>query len=115
MKKVLWTPVARNSLVETVDFISELWNDQVVNDFLSQLDYRIKQIQSNPELASPFKNSEFRQLIIHKSVSLFYRNYSEYLKLLLVWDNRQNPAQLFGKLTDATNAKMNMRIELFDR
>jgi len=101
MKKALWTPIASHSIVETVDFISELWNDQVADDFLRQLDYRIEQIQQNPELAPPFKNSEFRQLIVHKSVSLFYREYEEHLKLLLVWDNRQNPIQLFEKLTAA--------------
>jgi len=97
----IWTPVAKNSLEEVVNFISALWNDQVADEFLSQLDYRIEQIQHNPEIAPAFKNSEFRQLLIHKSVSLFYRNYSEYLKILLVWDNRQNPKQLFEKLTDA--------------
>ena len=97
----IWTPVAKNSLEEVVNFISALWNDQVADEFLSQLDYRIEQIQHNPEIAPAFKNSEFRQLLIHKSVSLFYRNYSEYLKILLVWDNRQNPKQLIEKLTDA--------------
>ena len=101
MMRNIWTPVAKNSLEEVVNFISALWNDQVADEFLSQLDYRIEQIQHNPEIAPAFKNSEFRQLLIHKSVSLFYRNYSEYLKILLVWDNRQNPKQLFEKLTDA--------------
>jgi len=48
MKNVLWTPVARDSLEETVDFITELWNDEVVEAFLNQLDYRIEQIQQNP-------------------------------------------------------------------
>jgi plasmid stabilization system protein ParE len=102
MKRVIWTPVAKSSLQETVNFISEIWNDQVIDEFLSQLDYRIEQIQRNPELAPTFKNSEFRQLIVHESVSLFYRNDPEYLKLLLVWDNRQDPAQLLVKLTDAS-------------
>lgn len=101
MKKVIWTPTARKSLQQTTDFITELWNDQVAEEFLNQLDYRIKQIQRNPELAPTFRNSEFRQLIIHKSVSLFYRNNPEHLKLLLVWDNRQNPAELLEKLTYA--------------
>jgi len=79
MKKALWTPIARDSLVETVDFISELWNDQVADDFLRQLDYRIEPIQQNPELAPSFKNSKFRQLIGHKSVSLPYREYEKHL------------------------------------
>ncbi len=101
MKKVLWTPLAKDSLVETAKFISELWNEQVVDDFLSRLDYKIEQIQDHPELGPSFKNSPYRQLLIHESVTLFYRNYPEYLKLLLIWDNRQNPALLFEKLTGA--------------
>jgi len=101
MKNVLWTPIARDSLKETVHFITELWNDEVVEAFLNQLDYRIEQIQQNPELAPTFRNSDFRQLVIHKSVSLFYSDYSNYLKILLIWDNRQDPVQLLEKLTGA--------------
>jgi len=72
VKKVIWTPVALKSLQQTVDFLAEQWNGSVVDEFLNQLDYRIAQIQSNPELAPGFLKSEFRQLLIHKSVSLFY-------------------------------------------
>lgn len=103
MKTVVWTPTARKSLQQTADFISELWDEQVTDEFLNQLDYRIEQIQQNPELASSFKDSRIRQLVIHKSVSLFYRNHSKYLKLLLVWDNRQDPTQLLDKLTGTKN------------
>jgi plasmid stabilization system protein ParE len=60
MKTVIWTPTARKSLQQTTDFISDLWNEQVTEEFLNQLDYRIEQIQRNPELAPTFKNSEFR-------------------------------------------------------
>lgn len=98
--KVFWTPVGKKSLTETVIFITELWDSKVADEFLNQLDYRIEQIKQNPEIAPSFKNSGIRQLIIHKSVSLFYKSNSEQIKLLLVWDNRQDPAQLFEKLTD---------------
>lgn len=102
MKKVIWTPTARKSLQKTSDFITDLWNDKVTDQFLYQLDNRICQIQKNPDLAPTFKSSEFRQLVIHKSVSLFYRNYPTYIKLLLVWDNRQNPAQLHEQIVGAS-------------
>ena len=98
MKKVIWTPVALKSLQQTVDFLAEQWNGSVVDEFLNQLDYRIAQIQSNPELAPGFLKSEFRQLLIHKSVSLFYRNSPEHIKVLLVWDNRQDPEGLLKRL-----------------
>ncbi len=101
MKKVIWTQTARKSLQETSDFITELWNEQVTDEFLNQLDYRIIQIQKNPELAPAFEDSELRKLLIHKSVSLFYRNYPGFIKILLVWDNRQNLAQLLEKLSNA--------------
>ena len=104
MKKVIWTPTARKSLQHASDFLSELWSDQVAAEFLNQLDFRISQIQKNPELAPSFELSEFRQLLIHKSISLFYRNFPGYIKLLLVWDNRQNPAEMMNRLTDANNS-----------
>jgi plasmid stabilization system protein ParE len=103
MKKVIWTPTARISLQDTYDFLVELWNEKVAEEFLNQLDYRISQIQKNPELAPTFELSEFRQLLIHKTTSLFYRNFPGYIKLLLVWDTRQNQADMLNRLTDANN------------
>ncbi|TRX58819.1 type II toxin-antitoxin system RelE/ParE family toxin [Fulvivirga sp. M361] len=50
MKKVIWTPTARKSLQQTSDFITELWNEQVTDQFLNQRDYRISRIQKNPDL-----------------------------------------------------------------
>lgn len=64
MKKVIWTPTARISLQYTYDFLAELWSEQVAEEFLNQLDYRISQIQKNPELAPTFELSEFRQLFL---------------------------------------------------
>lgn len=79
MKKVIWAPTARRSLRRTSDFISELWNEQVKTEFLNQLNFRIAQIQKNPELAHSFEDSEIRKLVIHKSVSLFYQNFPEHV------------------------------------
>jgi len=54
MIKVLWTPIARDLLEETVEFITELWNDEVVEAFFNQLDCRIEQIQQSPRADSIF-------------------------------------------------------------
>jgi len=100
-KKVIWSPTARQSLRRTSNFISELWNEQVKTEFLNQLNFRVEQIQKNPELAPTFEDSEVRKLVIHKSVSLFYLNLPEHLRILLVWDNREDSAKLYRQLTDA--------------
>ncbi|WP_424964040.1 type II toxin-antitoxin system RelE/ParE family toxin [Ekhidna sp.] len=101
MKKVIWAPTARRSLRRTSDFISELWNEQVKSEFLNQLNFRVDQIRRNAELTPTFQDSEVRKLVIHKSVSLYYLNDPEHIRLLLIWDNRQNPADLYKQLTDS--------------
>lgn len=103
MIEVQWTETARKTLQETSDFIIELWNANINEEFIRQLDYRIKQLQNNPELGSSFENSQIRRLIVHKTVSLFYINTAQYIKLLVIWDNRQDPDKLLEKLIDANN------------
>lgn len=101
MKRVFWTLSAQKSLQQIYDFTSERWNEQIAEELLAQLDYRISQIQINPELAPTFINSQFRKIVIHQSTSLFYKITPTYIKLLLVWHNRQNPNNLLQELIDA--------------
>ena len=44
-------------------------------------------------------------LVIHQSVSMFYLNFTEHVRILMIWDNRQNAAELYRKLTDANRPK----------
>lgn len=101
MKEVRWTQTAIRTLQETSDFVLQLWNIDVVEAFLEQLDSRIKLMQSNPELAPKFDNTQIRKLIIHNTVSLFYVNTPQFIKILVIWDNRQNADKLLHKLKDA--------------
>lgn len=100
-QKVYWTPVAIKSLKETREFISKQWNQQVIDYFLDLIDKRIEQIKTNPHIAPLIENTEFRKLIIHENVSLFYMNSGDLIKILLIWDNRQNPKKMTEKLTIA--------------
>ncbi len=104
MKEVQWTETARRTLQETSDFILELWSTDVNKEFVEQLDYRIKQLQNNPELAPAFENTQIRRLIIHRTVSLFYVNTPQFIKILVIWDNRQDADKLLDKLTDANRS-----------
>jgi plasmid stabilization system protein ParE len=99
MKDVFWTNIARESLFDTSEFIKRTWGNEIFEKFLDNLDYRISQIQLNPEMAPNFENSAIRRMFIHKHVSLFYSNNDSYLKILLVWDNRQDPNKLLETLS----------------
>ena len=98
--KVVWTKTARKSLQKTYQFIITVWDNSVADAFLSELDNRIEQLKNNPELAPKFHDSDIQKLVVHKSVSLFYKIYPDYIKLLLLWDNRQDPKDLKQNLEE---------------
>ncbi|MEX2600248.1 MAG: type II toxin-antitoxin system RelE/ParE family toxin [Balneolaceae bacterium] len=104
MKEVQWTETARRTLQETSDFILTIWNTDVNKEFIKQLDYRITQLQNNPELAPAFENTQIRRLVVHRAVSLFYVNTPQFIKILVIWDNRQDADKLLEKLTDANRS-----------
>jgi len=99
--KIYWTSLAIRSLEETKNFILEHLNNQVLEHFLDLIDRRIEQVQINPRIAPTIMGTDYRKLVIHKNISLFYINEPSLTKILLVWDNRQNPSELNMKLTDA--------------
>ena len=101
MKEVRWTKTARITLKETSEFILLVWNDHVKQKFLDQLEFRISQLQINPELGLIIENTNIRRLTIHKTVSLFYTNEQSYIKLLVIWDNRSDPDRLLRKITES--------------
>ena len=101
MKEIRWTETAKITLQETSEFILEVWNSPVNEKFLDQLEYRIQQLQRNPELGPTYENSRYRKLLLHKTVSLFYVNKPDFIKLLLIWDNRYDPDKLLNKLLNA--------------
>lgn len=103
MKEVRWTETAIRTLQETSDFILELWDTDVSEKFIEQLDFRIAQLQNDPEIAPSFKDTHIRRLIIHKTVSLFYVNHPQFIKILVIWDNRQEADKLLKKLNDVGN------------
>lgn len=100
-KKIFWTPIGLESLREAKVFILEHWNNKVLEHFLDLIDKRVEQLTLNSQLAPIIDSTEYRKLVIHKNISVFYAEYSERVKILLVWDNRQNPRVLKAKLTNA--------------
>lgn len=96
--EVFWTPLARQSLQETVDYLTTNWNDEVVEIFFDLIDQKIEIIQDHPNIGIKIKKSEIRRILVHPNVSLFYIFQLSRIKILLIWDNRQNPKRLNARL-----------------
>jgi len=101
--KVVWTPIAANSLQEVVDFVQTNWSQEVAGQFLDLVDDRIHQLSIAPELAPLLQGTEYRKLLVHKNVSMCYMLQHDFILILLFWDNRKDPTQLLKKLKDSLN------------
>jgi len=97
-KKIFWTPIGLESLRECQVFILKHWNNKVLEHFLSLIDKRVDQLKLNSKLAPTIGSTQYRKLVIHKNISIFYIEDSDIIKILLIWDNRQDPKMLKDKL-----------------
>lgn len=96
--RTVWTPLGLKSLDRTTRFIEEQWNEDVVDDFLDRLDERIEQLKLNPEIGPTYDQSNYRKLVIHPLVTLFYQLKTDHISLVLVWSNKQDPDELKEQL-----------------
>jgi plasmid stabilization system protein ParE len=96
--RTVWTPLGLKSLEKTTNFIEEQWNGKVADAFLEQLDNRIEQLEANPHIGPTYEKSEYRQLLIHPLVTLQYQLKTDYISLVLVWANKQDPEELREEL-----------------
>ena len=96
--KIIWTPLGLKSLDKTTNFIEEQWNEDVAENFLDRLDDRIEQLKKNPQIGPTYEQTEFRQLLIHPLVTLYYQFNADYISVTLVWANKQDPDDLREEL-----------------
>lgn len=96
--RTVWTPLGLKSLDNATNFIEEQWNEDVADNFLDRLDDRIEQLKKNPEIGPIYEQTEFRQLLIHPLVTLYYELKIEYISLTLVWANKKDPDELREEL-----------------
>ena len=96
--RTIWTPLGLKSLNQTTNFIEELWNEDVVDTFLDRLDERIEQLKLNPQIGPTYEQTSYRKLIIHPLVTLFYELETDYISLVSVWANKQDPDELREKI-----------------
>lgn len=98
-KDIFWTPLALESLQETERFVIYKYGEKVKEHFLDLIDNRLDEIAKYPNIAPQIKNTDFRRLIIHKHISLFYVYLGSYIKILLVRGNQQDPKELLKLLS----------------
>lgn len=94
-KNVVWSPLSEKDLELLLDYLHTAWNEQIVHQFLDELDILINQIAKNPQqFPLAHKKKKVRKCVISKQNSLFYRETKDQIEILRLFDTRQHPQKL---------------------
>jgi plasmid stabilization system protein ParE len=99
IRNVIVSKLAEDKLQKLFDYLTERWSPKVKSDFVEKLDRSIEIIKTQPE---SFPESDIKpglhKCVISKQTTLYFRFTSSQIKIVNIFDNRQNPSKLSKEL-----------------
>lgn len=96
--KLIWSDEAVNNLRDIIDYLENRWTKREIKKFAQLLDKQLKLIKENPLLfAESDKSNGLRKSVISKQTTIFYRIIGFEIRIVTLFDNRQNPNKLINK------------------
>ena len=90
--EVRFTEEAEKDLQGIVTYLEEVWNEKVVDEFISEIDEQIDRIAEMPYLfPKTEKRENVRKCLINKRVALFYKVTENIIFLLAFRSTHRNP------------------------
>lgn len=90
--EVRFTQEAEKDLQDIVTYLEEVWNEKVVDEFISDIDEQIERIAEMPYLfPKTQKRENVRKCLINKRVALFYKITENIIFLLSFRSTSRNP------------------------
>ena len=90
--EVRFTEEAEKDLQDIVTYLEEVWNEKIVDEFISEIDEQIDRIAEMPYLfPKTEKRESVRKCLINKRVALFYKVTENIIFLLAFRSTRRNP------------------------
>ena len=95
VRKVIISKLAERKLENLFEFLVTNWSVNVKNDFIFKLDKYVSIIKKQPEsFPSSEKEKGLRKCVVTKQTTLFYRFDEKSIKIVTIFDTRQNPKKL---------------------
>lgn len=93
--KVIFTSFAKKSFNKNLNYIEDNWNNNIVQDFIFEVERTINIIKENPYCFQDWEfDSEFKKGFINKRISFYYKIYPNEIVVFLFWNNYENPEKL---------------------
>jgi len=94
-KEVILTPIAVYDFNNVVDYLTNKWGLTVTNNFIERFEKIIMLLSENPGMFPFFdKTKHLQKCIVTKHNILYFMETDEEIKVLTVFDTRQNPEKL---------------------
>lgn len=99
IRNVIVSKLAEDKLQKLFDYLTESWSLKVKSDFVEKLDRSIEIIKTQPE---SFPESDIKpglhKCVVSKQTTLYFRFTSSQIKIVNIFDNRQDPSKLNKEL-----------------
>lgn len=93
--RIIWSELALSNLKEIVGYFEGRWTEKELRKFAQLLDKRLSSIEYNPHLFPLINHSEnIRRSVLSKQTTIFYQVINQDIRLIALFDNRQNPQWL---------------------
>lgn len=93
--KVVWSDEALKNLEKIIQYLENNWTEKEIGKFAVLLEKQIHLIQNNPQLYPKSDYiPELRKSVLSKQVSIFYKIAKNEIRIVTLFDNRQNPNKL---------------------
>ncbi len=89
--KIFWTKRALNNFNEILEYLENEFGENTANFFAIKVHNFVDNLLYFPQLgALQHSQKEIRGFVIVKQVSIFYRMYDDHIRILNLFDNRQD-------------------------
>jgi plasmid stabilization system protein ParE len=95
MRKIVFSPYSKFQLDSLLDYLEIKFSVSTKKKFVLKLDKVIIIIQKDPDTFSKSNNNiAIRKCVISKQTTLYYRYNNQEIRLLSLFDTRQNPTKI---------------------
>ena len=93
--RLIWSDRSIHDLKNIISYLEMNWAEKEIQKFAKQLNNQLSLIQTNPTLfpISP-KSLELRRAVLSKQITVYYQIGPDHIRLITLFDNRQNPAKI---------------------
>jgi plasmid stabilization system protein ParE len=97
--RIIWSELALSNLKEIVGYFEGRWTEKELRKFAQLLDKRLSSIEHSPNLFPLINYSEnMRRSVLSKQTTIFYQVIEQNIRIICLFDNRQNPQHLKEQL-----------------